>query len=93
MSRGTNYLGSESLQTSIANEEIIPLAPDEWTSERYKFIRFSFHNEQDCTVQVNNNTKIFLTAGKGFATDENIPPITSFKIVESGIQFYYAGVY
>lgn len=93
MSLGTGYIGSPEVQTSVANEEIIPLTPENWTRERYKIVRFSFRASQDCSIKVNEGNIIFIEAGKEFSIDEDIPAITSFKIQESGIEFTWAGVF
>ena len=93
MSRiGVAYLASNQIQTSIANEEIIPLAPSNWTMP-YKLYKFSLMNNSDCTLIVNNETEIFLQANQGFATGETDARIASVKIKESGIEFNWIGAY
>lgn len=93
MYNGTNYIGSEKLETSVANQEVVPLTPEGWTSERYKFIRFSLKVGADCTIIINNTNKIFVENGVIFSMDEFAPPITSIKFVESGIQYSFGAVY
>lgn len=89
--KGKYYMGSESILTSVANEEIIPETPSNWTSERYYYYRFDFMNLSDCTIIINNGGKIFLPAGCGYSINENTPVIRSFKIVESGVSFHWSG--
>lgn len=91
MSRGNGYIGSESLQTSVANEEIVPLTPPDWTSKRYTLYKFSFINGSDCTIQINNEKPIFLKANQGISTDAGDKSIKSFRILESGISFNWVG--
>lgn len=87
----SGYLGSDQLETSSSNQQIIPNPPSDWT-DGYNLIKFSFDNKQDCTVIVNGET-IFLSSGEGFNTDKDDPPITSFIIKEAGIPFTWASVY
>lgn len=93
MSNGTSYLGSEEKKISVANEEIIPRTPEGWTADRYKFIQFAIRVYQDCTLIVNNESKIPLDEGEMFTMDSSIPPITSIKIAESGISYKWAGIH
>lgn len=85
------YLGSDILETSTANQELVPSKPSDWTVG-YHLIKFSFANVQDCTIIVNGET-IFIPAGKGFEVGKDDPPVTSFIIVQSGVQFNWAAVY
>lgn len=82
---GSGYIGSSNLQTSVANEEIIPSPPQ--GQYRYNCYTFSFMNDQACSVVINNSSSIYLRANQGFNMDENDAPIISFKIVENGITF------
>lgn len=86
------YLGSPSLLVSKANQEIINAKPANWTYG-YKLYKFSFDNTQNCTVIINGKAKIFLKAGQGFEMNVGDEPITSFVIVESGIEFVWIGGY
>ena len=78
--------------TSTANQELLPNKPASW-SHGYKLIRFSFDNDQDCSVVVNGQVTIFLKAGQGFEIGEGDIPITSFKIVQAGITFNWIGIW
>lgn len=89
---GSGYLGSDSLKTSTANEEVIPSPPSSWTTG-YKLYKFSFMNSDDCTVIINNKTKVFLRANQGFTMNEADSPIYSFKIVEPGVNYNWIGAY
>lgn len=89
---GSGYLGSSILQTSVANEEIIPFPPTN-RSTPYKIQKLGLMNEADCTILINNKTKIFLKAGQGFSTTVEDQPITSLKIIESGVKFNWVGGY
>jgi hypothetical protein len=88
----SGYLGSDQLETSVANQEILPNPPSDWT-DGYRLVKFSFVNNQDVTVVVNGVETIFIPAGQGFNTDKEDPPITSFKLLTSGVQFTWAAVY
>lgn len=89
---GSNYLASDKLQTSVANQEIIPSAPSNWTIP-YKLYKFSIMNYGDCTLIINNQTEVFLKANQGFNTDETDAQITSVKIKETGIDYNWIGAY
>jgi hypothetical protein len=86
------FLGSPSIQTSTANQQLVPNAPSSWTLG-YSFKKFSFANDQDCTITVNTDSPIFLRAGQGFESDKSDTPITSFLIKESGITYNWIGSY
>lgn len=87
----TKVLGSQSLQTSTANMEIIPSPPDNWTVD-YQLNPFSFMNDQDCTVRINGSDPIFLRAKQGFNLDHKYKTIRSFVIVEPEITFNWIGI-
>lgn len=89
---GSGYIGSSSIQTSVANQEIIPNSPSTW-STKYSLYKFSLDNYSDCTVTINGGNNIFIPANKGFNIDETDAPIYSFKIVESGILFNFIAAY
>ena len=88
-------LGSSALQTSQANEEVVPLPPVGWVNVTYKFCKFSFINDQDCHVKINGDTnQIYLRAGQGFEinrSDKKDFLISSFIVVEAGITYNYVG--
>jgi len=52
---------------------------------------------QDCTVKINGGNSIFFKAGTEFVIDIGTnriqKAIWSFIIVESGIQFWYMGIF
>lgn len=82
---GTEYFGSSSIQTSVANQELVPTKPEDHTVS-YHFKKLSFDNTQECNVLVNEKN-IYLKAGQGFESGYDDPLIYSFKIVQSGIEF------
>ncbi|MGB6408130.1 MAG: hypothetical protein WBF39_11685 [Planococcus donghaensis] len=91
--QGSGYLGSTALQTSTANQEIVPSKKVGWTSG-YKLYKFSFDNEnQDCTVRINGETTLFLKAGQGFEIEQGDAPIHSFIIVTAGVTFSWIGAF
>lgn len=92
ISKGSYYMGSETMLTSVSNEEIIPETPSNWTRDRYSYYRFDFMNLEDCTIVINDGGKIFLPSGCGYSIDENAPTVRSFKIIESGVNFHWSGV-
>jgi hypothetical protein len=86
---GRGYIGSNSLQTSTANQEIIPSIPIQ-----YNLYKFQFQNDEDCSIFINKSAApLFLRAGQGFEMDKNDAPIYSFKIVEADITFNWIGAY
>lgn len=89
---GTNFIGSSDLETSVANQEIIPDAPESWTIG-YKFYKFEFVNDQICHIKINNGDAIYLRASQGFNSNEIDGKIESFKIVENDITFTWIGYY
>ncbi len=91
--KGNGFLGSAALETSVANAEIVPSAPADWTDDLYTFYKFDFYNDQDCTVKINGGNAIFLRAGQGFNSDVTDADITSFKIVENNITYNWFGCY
>lgn len=90
--KGIGYLGSNQIETSVANQQVIPNPPSNlnWTMG-YSLYKFSFRNYDQCTIIINNETELFLDAGDGFEMNEIDKPITSFVIVESGIRFNWRG--
>jgi hypothetical protein len=90
---GSGYIGTDTLKTSVAQQELIPSPPVNWTV-KYSLYKFTFMNDQDCSVLINGNTTaIFLRAGQGFETTDSDAPIYSFKINESGITYNFVGAY
>lgn len=81
---GNGYKGSSSLQTSVAEQEIIPSG--------YTFYKFNFVPDEDCTVIVNGE-EIYWRAGCVWGTEPVDAPITSFKVKEAGKHFLWAGGY
>jgi hypothetical protein len=75
--------GSSSLQTSVANAEIIPVG--------VSFYFFQFSNDQDCTIKINDSNPIFIRANQGLVSTFHDRMVYSFKIVESGIKYNWIG--
>ncbi|PAV30184.1 hypothetical protein CIL05_06870 [Virgibacillus profundi] len=80
---GSQFHGSDSIQTSVANEEIIP--------NKVNIYKFSVSNSTDCTVSINGSNPIFLKGGMGFSTEQNDAMISSFKFLEDGIEYFWVG--
>jgi hypothetical protein len=78
--KGTSILGSSALQTSVANQEIIPA--------NKSLVNFELVNDQICTISINGGTAIYIRANQGILIDV----IKSCKIVEAGITFNWIGV-
>lgn len=90
---GSGYKGSPNLQTSVSNQEIIPDKPADWTMG-YMFYRFSFYNDQECHILINNDTEAkYLRAGQGFESTSEDTPIFSFKIIENSITYNWFGAF
>ena len=91
---GSGYLGSSSLETSVANAEIIPTPPSslKWTIG-YKLYKFSFINTQACTVKINNDNIIYLQANQGLNIDQNDKEITNFCICEDNVNYTWVGAF
>jgi len=90
--RGVGYLGSNKIETSVANQEIIDSPPSHW-SHGYSLYKMSYLNRDSCTVIINGKTEIYLEAGQGFEMNENDAPITSFVIKETGIRYTFIGAW
>src|SRR6185312_1093860 len=90
--KGDSYLGSGTSQTSVAGDNILPLTPDGWTNERYRFVRFSLRVAQPCTIVVNNTGFFPMLAGEDFSVDENNPRVRSIQFMESSISYRWAGI-
>lgn len=89
---GIGYLGTSQLMTSTSNLELVPSPSASW-NVGYKLYRFSFLNDQDCTVIVNGVTTLFIRASQGFEINEPDAPITSFVIVTAGITYNFVAGY
>ncbi|MBM7598105.1 hypothetical protein JOC34_000462 [Virgibacillus halotolerans] len=83
MQYGSSFHGTDSIKTSVANEEILPTAS--------KFYKFSLMNEGDSTVSINGSDPIFLKSGIGFSTDQSDVYVKSFKFLEDNIQYFWVG--
>lgn len=92
MARGSGFLGTSKLEVSTANQELIPNAPSNWTMG-YSAYNFIFMNSEECTVKINNTTRIFLRARQGFGTGDSDPLITSFIIETAGVSYNFAATY
>jgi hypothetical protein len=73
-------LGSSALQTSVADEEIIPTGKT--------IINFELVNDQICTIKINGGAAIYVRANQGI----NIPIVKSCKIVEDNKTFSWIGI-
>jgi hypothetical protein len=89
---GSGYLGSPNIETSVANAEIIPAKPSNWTVG-YKFYKFSFLNQSACHVSINGGNQIYLSENQGFTITEVDQPIESFKVIEGNIKYQWLGAY
>jgi hypothetical protein len=78
--KGTNIQGSADLQTSVAEEEIIPTG--------IKYVNFEMLNDSACHVSINGSEYIYIRANQGIAIDF----ISSLKIEENSISFNWIGV-
>ena len=82
---GTKVLGSTVIQTSVADQEIIPTSA---TPDKIVLVNFELMNDQLCTIAVNGGTPIYLRALQGIHVDV----ANSIKIHEAGITFNWIGV-
>lgn len=90
---GNGYLGSRELEVSTNLKEVIPDSPSDW-SYGYELYKFSFMNDEDCTIIINNSEEpIYLRARQGFNMEIYDKTINSFVIVESGIHYNFVGAY
>ena len=87
----TNYKGSATLKTSVANAEILPTPPITDTLP-YSFRKLSIMNFTACTL-IANGVEIYLSANLGFSIDESDIPLTSLKIKEGSITYTWFGEY
>ena len=89
---GNGYLGSDSLQTSTENYEVIPQKPDGW-SHGYNCWRFEWMNDQEAVVLINGKTRLFIRAGQGYKIDAGSQPIYSFIVETPDVTFNWNGDY
>ncbi|GLO66149.1 hypothetical protein [Oceanobacillus kimchii] len=80
---GGKFIGSPSLLLSEENQQVVP--------EKTVFYKFSFLNDEDVHVKINNSHPIFIRAGQGFSMNEVDAYINSFVIVDAGISFNWIG--
>lgn len=78
--KGQNWYGSDDLETSVAETEIIPTG--------IRLVNFKMLNDTDCHVSINGSDYIFIRANQGIVIDI----ISSLKIEEDGIAFNWIGV-
>lgn len=90
---GSGYIGTDSLKVSVGNDQLVPTPPSSYPYSKYSFYKFSFNNQQDCTVIINNTTTIFIPAEQGFEMDSDDLGITSFVIKESGVTYTFVAAY
>lgn len=90
--RGKGYLGSNKIEVSTANQEIIPNPPSNWTYG-YTLYKFTFKTYNDTNIIINGETNIFLRAEQEFQTDSGDAGIHSFVIVNSGVSYQWVGAY
>jgi len=90
--QGSGYLGTNKIEVSSLNQEIVPEKPSNWTIP-YHLYKFSFINYQDVIVLINGDTEIFLKAGQGFEMNEIDKPITSFIIKDANVEYSYIAAY
>jgi hypothetical protein len=90
---GSGYIGTPTLQTSTANQELVPTPPSTYPYKNYCLYRMSFLNDQDCTIILNGTTTLFLRAGQGFESNSDDLGITSFVIKEAGITYNFVAGY
>ena len=79
--RGGRVVGSSALQTSVAEQEIIP-------SDVTRVINFELITDQSCTVSFNGEDAIFIREN----TRITIPVVNSCKIIEGSKTFSWHGI-
>lgn len=77
------YIGSPDLMVSEANQEVIPVG-----KTVYK-ISIGFM-DSPCHISINGGTPMYLNADQ-FEMGVEDQWLTSFKIIEAGIRYYYIG--
>lgn len=83
MQIGGKFYGSPSLQISEDNQELVP--------DKVAFYKFSFSPKSDCTVKINNSEPILIESELGFNMNQVDAYISSFIILESGIEYSWIG--
>lgn len=86
--KGLGYNGNSG--TSTASQELV-VALAGWTKSPI-YYKFSFFNDQACTVIINGNT-IPLRAGQGFESTSDDAKIKSFTIVTASVDYSFVGAY
>jgi len=89
----SNYFGEEG--TSTANECLI----QKWSLNKTKSViamSFNFISSQDCTIIMNDSDPIPFKADRELIIDVGVnmiqKPLTEFKIIETGIDYWCMGV-
>jgi len=89
---GSGYVGTDDIKTSTANQDIVKT--EQMNNEGIKQLyKFSFLNHSPCHVIINNKEPIFLDEKQGFDMTHVDAPITSFVIVEEGVEYQFIGAY
>ena len=78
------YIGSPELMVSEANQEIIPAGKTVYKMTIGFMSSVGFH------ISINGGIPMFLKASQ-FEMGPDDQWLTSFKIIEDGIQYYYIG--
>jgi hypothetical protein len=89
---GNGFLSSDGVETSVANQEIIPSPPANFTKP-YSLYKFTFYNLAPVNVKINDQFTIFLDAYQNFEIEEIDKPIVSFEILDAGVQYNWIGYY
>lgn len=84
------YKGSPELMVSTENQDIFPALPSGWKIP-YKFLEFTFVNDEACVVEINGEP-IYLRAEQGFEATPG-RPITSFVVKTPDVHFNWIAVY
>lgn len=89
---GNGYVSSQGVETSTANQEIIPVQPG--SDNNYNLYKFSFLNKTGSTyATINETDTIFIHEGLGFEVSEVDAPIFSFKIHSADVEFLWIGAF
>ena len=83
----SQFFGSADILTSTSNQELVNLQ-----SPNTAFGKFSFMNDQSCTVSINGSLPIRLRASQGFDCEKRDYHINSFVIIEPSITFNWIGM-
>lgn len=82
---GSGYLGSPDIETSVADQEIIPIGKT--------LYKFSMKILQDAHISINNGTPIYMAANSTFETGVEDQWVYSLKFTENGIKYHWVGAY